>query len=208
MNDIIHILKSVGAIITDSHIVYTSGKHGDIYINKDALYPHTEETSQVGKMFAEKHKDLDIDVVVGPALGGIILSTWTAYHLSQIKGKEILGIYTEKDSVSNQIFTRGYDKLVAGKNVLIVEDITNTGGSIKKVINSVKEIGGNVVASCVMVNRDPVNVTSESVGAPFTALGILEATAYEESECLLCKNNVPINTDVGHGKKYLAGKGK
>lgn len=206
MNDIIQILKSVGAIITDSHIVYTSGKHGDIYINKDALYPHTEETSQVGKMFAEKHKDLDIDVVVGPALGGIILSTWTAYHLSQIKGKEILGVYTEKDENKNQIFTRGYDKLVSGKNILVVEDITNTGGSIKKVINSVNEIGGNVVASCVMVNRDPENVTSESVGMPFSALGTLRASSYEEEECLLCKNNVPINTEVGHGKKYLAGK--
>ncbi len=207
MNDIIQILKSVGAIITDSHFVFTSGKHGDIYINKDTLYPHTDKTSQVGKMFADKHKDLDIDVVVGPALGGIILSTWTAYHLSQIKGKEILGVYTEKDENKNQIFTRGYDKLISGKNILVVEDIANTGGSIKKVINSVKEIGGNVVASCVMVNRDPDNITSETIGAPFSALGILKATAYEEGECPLCKNNVPINTEVGHGKKYLAGKG-
>lgn len=207
MNDIIQILKSVGAIIADSHFVFTSGKHGDIYINKDTLYPHTDKVSQVGKMFAEKHKDLDIDVVVGPALGGIILSTWTAYHLSQIKGKEILGVYTEKDSVSNQVFTRGYDKLVSGKNVLIVEDITNTGGSIKKVINSVKEIGGNVVASCVMVNRDPDNITSETIGAPFSSLGVLKTTIYDESECPLCKNNAPINTEVGHGKKYLASKG-
>ncbi|MFH1565308.1 MAG: phosphoribosyltransferase family protein [bacterium] len=207
MNDIIQILKSVGAIITDSHFVFTSGKHGDIYINKDTLYPHTDKVSQVGKMFAEKHKDLDIDVVVGPALGGIILSSWTAYHLSQIKGKEILGVYTEKDENKNQIFTRGYDKLISGKNILVVEDIANTGGSIKKVINSVKEIGGNVVASCVMVNRDPDNITSETIGAPFSALGILEATAHEEGECPLCKNNVPINTEVGHGKKYLAGKG-
>ena len=206
MNDIIQILKSVGAMITDSHFVFTSGKHGDIYINKDALYPHIDKVSQVGKMFAEKHKDLDIDVVVGPALGGIILSTWTAYHLSQIKGKEILGVYTEKDENKNQIFTRGYDKLVSGKNVLIVEDITNTGGSIKKVVNSVKEIGGNVVASCVMVNRDPDNITSETIGAPFSALGTLKTTNYEEGECPLCKNNVPINTEVGHGKKYLAGK--
>lgn len=207
MNDIIQILKSVGAIITDSHFVFTSGKHGSIYVNKDALYPRTDKTSRVGKMFAERHKDLDIDVVVGPALGGIILSTWTAYHLSQIKGKEILGVYTEKDENKNQIFTRGYDKLVSGKNVLVVEDITNTGGSIKKVINSVKEIGGNVVASSVMVNRDPENVTSESVGAPFSALGILQASAYEERECPLCEDNVPINTEVGHGRKYLTTRG-
>ncbi|HBH46153.1 MAG: hypothetical protein A2445_03625 [Candidatus Jacksonbacteria bacterium RIFOXYC2_FULL_44_29] len=206
MNNITQILKDVGAIITDSHIVYTSGKHGSVYINKDALYPHTAEISAVGKMFAEKHQDMKIEVVVGPALGGIILSTWTAYHLSQIIGKEVLGVYTEKDASNNQIFTRGYDKLVKGKRVLVVEDITNTGGSAKKVVNSVKEVGGNVVAVCVVVNRDPENVTSQSIGAPFFSLGIIKAEAFDEDKCPLCKAGVAINTTVGHGKKYLAAK--
>lgn len=49
--DIISLLKKVGAILTNDHFIYTSGKHGSVYINKDALYPHTEETSQIGKMF-------------------------------------------------------------------------------------------------------------------------------------------------------------
>ena len=101
MDNVVEILKKVGAIITDDHFVYTSGKHGSVYINKDALYPHTEETSQVGMLFAKKVEALDIDVVVGPALGGIILSTWTAYHLSSLKHKEILGVYTEKDENKN-----------------------------------------------------------------------------------------------------------
>lgn len=205
-NDIIAIMKKVNAIITDSHIVLTSGKHTSAYINKDALYPHTEETSTVGKMFAEKFKDLEIDVVVGPALGGIILSTWTAYHLTQIKGREILGVYTEKDAERNQVFTRGYDKLIKGKNILVVEDITSTGGSVKKAIDSAIRAGGNVVASCVMVNRNPKEVNSEYMGVPFSSLGDLEVKAYEETDCPLCKENVPINTDVGHGRKYLDSK--
>src|SRR3989344_4283685 len=95
--DIISILKKVGAIITNSHIVLTSGKHSSVYINKDALYPHTQETSKVGKMFAEKFKAADIDTVVAPAVGGTILSQWTAYHLSLIKKKEVFSAYTEKD---------------------------------------------------------------------------------------------------------------
>lgn len=69
--EVVEILKNVGAVMTDDHFVYTSGKHGSVYINKDALYPHTAETSRVGELFAEKFKDLDIDVVAGPALGGI-----------------------------------------------------------------------------------------------------------------------------------------
>lgn len=207
MNDIVSILKSVGAVITDSHLVYTSGKHGSIYVNKDALYPHTELTSQVGQMFAEKNGNLEIDTVVAPALGGIILSQWTAYHLSKMKGKEIFGVYTEKDADKNQIFTRGYDKYVSGKNVLVIEDLTTTGGSVLKVVNSVRAAGGNVVAVSVMVNRNPDAVNEAMFGAPFNALGVLKAEAFDEAVCPLCKSGVPINTEVGHGKKYLAAKG-
>ena len=152
-NVILDILKRTKAIITADHFVLISGKHSSTYINKDAMYPHTEEASNVGKLFAKKFKKLDIDVVVAPALGGIILSQWTAYHLSKLKGKEVLGVYTEKTPDKNQVFTRGYDKLVKGKNVLVIEDLTTTGGSVRKVVDSVKAVGGNVVAVCVMVNN-------------------------------------------------------
>ena len=207
MDNVVDILKKVGAVITDSHFVYTSGKHGSVYVNKDAVYPHTAETSRIGELFAEKYKDMDIDVVAAPALGGIILSQWVAFHLSKLKGKEILGVYTEKTVDKQMIFTRGYDKLVKGKKVLVIEDLTTTGGSVRKVVDTVKATGGNVIAVCVMVNRDPEKVTSEVVGGPFSALGVIKASAFDEAACPLCKENVPINTDVGHGKKYLEAKG-
>src|SRR5258708_33859616 len=141
MNDeVITILKKTKAILADSHFVGTSGRHMPTYINKDALYPHTQETSRICQLFAEKYKDQAIDVVAAPALGGIILSTWTAYHLSQLKKKEVLGVYTEKTPDKNQVFTRGYDKLVKGKNVLIIEDLTTTGGSVKKVVDSIRNV--------------------------------------------------------------------
>lgn len=206
MPTILDLLKKANAITTDSHIAYTSGKHGDAYINKDALYPHTEMTSQAGKMMAEKYKDADIDVVVGPALGGIILSQWVAFHLSALQEKEILGVYAEKDANKNLIFTRGYDKIVKGKNVLVVEDVTNTGGSARKVVDAVKSVGGSVVAVCVMVNRNP-DVDEAYMGAPFGALAEFPTIIYDESDCPMCKKRVPINTDIGHGRKYLEQKG-
>lgn len=201
--DIIDILKSTNAIITDDHFVYTSGKHGSVYINKDAIYPHTELSSQVGKLFADRAKDLNIDVVIAPALGGIVLSQWTAYHLSKIKNKDILGIYTEKDSNGDQLLKRGYDKLIAGKDVLVIEDLTNTGGSVAKVVNAVKNAGANVVSVGVMVNRKPKEVNEKMFGLPFFSLGVLEADAYDENDCPFCQQNVPVNSSVGHGKKFL-----
>lgn len=206
MDNVVDILKKVGAVITDSHFVYTSGKHGSVYVNKDAVYPHTAETSRIGELFAEKFKDTDIDVVAAPALGGIILSQWVAFHLSKLKGKEILGVYTEKTADKQMIFTRGYDKLVKGKKVLVIEDLTTTGESVRKVVDTVKATGGNVVAVCVMVNRDPEKVTSEVVGGPFSALGVIKASAFDEIVCPFCKENVPININVGHGRKYLENK--
>lgn len=204
MNTILDILKETGAIITNDHFVYTSGKHGSVYINKDALYPHTEKASQVGLLFAEKLKDKDVDVIVGPAFGGIILSQWTAYHLSKIKGKEILGVYTEKDAQNNQIFDRrGYDKLIVGKNVGIVEDLTTTGGSVAKVVKAVKAAGGNVVSVGVMIDRSEHGMTQDLIGAPFFTLGALPAEAFDENECPLCKEGKPINSKIGHGKKFL-----
>lgn len=205
---ILNILKRTNALITNSHFVLTSGKHSSTYINKDAIYPHTHESSEVGKMFAQKFKNYDIDVVAAPALGGIILSQWTAYHLSKLKKKNILGVYTEKTLEKNQIFTRGYEKLVKGKNVLVVEDLTTTGGSVIKVIQSVKEHGGTVVAVGVMVNREPQHVNSNTLGAPFFSLGELFVISYEHDKCPLCKKKIKINTDVGHGKKFLEQKNK
>ncbi len=203
-NSVIDILKKVNAVITDDHFVYTSGKHGEVYINKDAVYPHPMETSTIGKLFAEKYKDTDIDIVAAPALGGIILSTWTAYHLSQLKGKEILGVYAEKMPDKTMTFTRGYDRLIEGKNVLVIEDLATTGGSVKKVVDLLKETGGNVTAVCVMVNRNPDIVNSAFIGAPFDSLSVLKAEAWDEADLPEHIKSRPINTSVGHGKKYVA----
>jgi len=204
------LLKKTNAVLSDSHFVGTSGRHMGTYINKDALYPHTLETSLMGELFAEKNKEFDIDIVAAPAVGGTILSQWTAFHLSKLKNKEILSVYTEKDkgttasaSESEQIFRRGYDKFVEGKNILVIEDLTTTGLSVKKLVQTVKNTGGNVVAVSVMVNRDPKLANSDSVDAPFSALAVLEVPSWEAKDCPLCKQNVPVNTSVGHGKQFV-----
>ncbi|GDX61917.1 orotate phosphoribosyltransferase [Candidatus Levyibacteriota bacterium] len=203
INNIISILKRTNAIVTDDHFVYTSGKHGSVYINKDAIYPHTNESSTIGQLFAEKFKNMNIDIVAGPAIGGIILSQWTAHHLTKLENRNILGIYTEKTSEKNQVFTRGYDKLINKKNVLIVEDLTTTGGSVRKVIESVLNNGGKIISIGVMINRNPVLVNEKTIGYPFQSLGEISIIDYDKTDCPLCKKGVPININIGHGKKYL-----
>ena len=203
MKDVLNILKSTGAILSNGHFVGVSGRHMDTYVTKDAFLPHTKKVSQVGKLFAEKFKNKKIEIVIGPALGGIPLSQWTAYHLSNILGKEVLSVFTEKTEDNNQILKRGYDTLIKGKRILIVEDTTTVGSSIKKVIKVVKKAGGKIIAVCVMTNRDPKLVNTKTVGAPFYYLASLNVGSYEAKNCPLCKSGVSINTKVGHGKKFL-----
>lgn len=206
MKDIMSILKSTRAIITDSHFVSTSLRHTPVYINKNVLISYPKYVSKVGKLFAERFKNKNIQAVVAPAVAGIPFSQWTAYHLGQISKKDVLSLYTEKTFNNNQIFQRGYDLLVKNKRVLIIEDVTTTGGSVKKVIHSIKKAGGKIVAVCAIINRDPKLVNSKNVGAPFSSLGVFAVPSYDEKDCPLCKANIPINTTFGHGKKYLESK--
>lgn len=203
MPRVLDILKQVGALLSDDHFVGTSGRHIGTYINKDMLFPHTALTSEVCAMFAERHAHLPIDVVAAPAMGGIVLSQWTAYHLSKMTGREILSVYAEK---KNDVltFTRGYDGSIHGKKVLVIEDLTTTGGSLKAVIELVRRAGGEPIAASVMVNKDPKHVTQETVGVPFSPLAEVEVESYDASECPLCKQGVPVNTAIGHGKNFLA----
>lgn len=190
-------LAQVGAFLT-GHFVYTSGRHGKDYINKDALYPHTDATSQLTYALAEQTANMDAEVVVGPALGGIILSQWVAYHLSKFAAREVLGVYAEKDPDGQMVLRRGYGELAQGKRVLIVEDIITTGQSISRTADAVRAADGMVIGMAALVNRSPREVSSDSLSVPLFALLNLELPSWSADECPLCAAGVPIQTRVGH----------
>ncbi len=185
----------------EGHFEYTSGKHGEKYVNKDAIYPNTENISELCKYMAEPFVGKNIDTVLGPAMGGVILAQRVAEHLTQMEGKPIYGVYADKTKDGEGLeIKRGYDAFVKGKNVLVVEDILNTGGSAKKAIEVVRENGGNVVALSALVNRG--GVTSEDVGdVPINSLLNVTMESWDPNDCRLCKDGVPLNTNVGHAKK-------
>jgi orotate phosphoribosyltransferase len=211
MNDpeIMQMFTTVGAIVTNGHFVYTSGRHSSIYINKDALYAHTKIISSLCQLMARPYNADQVDVVVGPVLGGIVLSQWVAHSLNVNRtAGETLAIFAEKgdDGVDKKFFFgRGYDKLIAGRTILIVEDLLTTGGSVRQVVETVRGYGGNVVGVSVLCNRG--NVQSADVGnVPIDALISLSLETYTEEECPFCQQQVPINTELGKGRAFLAKK--
>lgn len=205
--EVLQILGKVGAVISDSHFVYTSGKHGTAYVNKDALYPHTAETSRLCRAIAERFADDNVEVVIAPAIGGVILSQWVAHHLAEINGHEVLGVYAEKsESGDGFVIERDYDKLIPGKNVLVVEDVLTTGGSAKRVVEATRAIGGNVIGLGVLCNRGGITPQDVADVPKLTALVNVKLDSWSERACPLCKRNVPINADVGKGREFLARK--
>ncbi|MBY0539174.1 phosphoribosyltransferase [Patescibacteria group bacterium] len=202
MDDVVKILKETGAVL-EGHFIGTSGRHLHGYMNKDKFLPHAKIVSEFSRMFAELNKDKNIEVVVSPAVAGIPFSQWTSYHLSLITGKEVLGLFTEKTPENGQIFKRGYDQLVKGKRVLVVEDTVATGGSVKKVIDTVRAAGGEVVQVSILVNRDPDNVNEKTFGCPLNSLAVIPMPSFAEDEVPDWLKAMPIRTDVGHGAKYL-----
>jgi orotate phosphoribosyltransferase len=191
------ILAEARAMIAGSHIVYTSGKHGSAYVNKDAVYPNTVRVAELCPALADVAAPYGAQVVCGPAMGGIILAQWTGHHLG------LPAVYAEKRGDGGMVLKRGYDKLVAGKRVVVVEDVLNTGGSLRETIAAVREAGGDVVAAAALVNRGAV--TAAQVGAPvLVALLDVILDAWDADACPLCRDGIPINTDVGKGREFLA----
>ena len=210
--EMLALVKKHGVMMTDGHFVYTSGLHGKTYINKDALYPHTNETLAFCMKLAHRfisavEQNLRPDVVIAPAIGGVILSQWIAYCLSQLTQIEVLSAYAEKTSDGKGfVIQRGYEKLLPRKNVLVVEDVLTTGQSARKVIEAVRGYQGVVVGLAVLFNRG--TVTMQQMGNPyvFSSLMDIPLEAWSEADCSLCARGIPVNTSVGKGKDFLARK--
>jgi orotate phosphoribosyltransferase len=206
---ILRIFREMGAIVSDSHFVYSSGRHSSVYINKDALYLRPATISSLCRLMALPFDAQGVDVVVGPVLGGIVLSQWTTYHLNQRRSSgETLAIYAEKgsDGVNKHFtFNRGYDAYIPGKNILVVEDVLTTGGSARQVIELVRSLGGNVIGLSALCNRG--NVQPANVGdVPIYTLVTINLETYAPEDCPFCAQGVPVNTELGKGRAFLAGK--
>lgn len=193
------ILAESGAVLRDSHVVYTSGRHGSAYVNKDAVYPHTDRVRELCAMMAELARPLGPEVVCGPAMGGIILAQWTGHHLG------LPAVYAEKAAEGGMVLKRGYDAVVRGRRVLVVEDVVNTGGSLADTVRAVRAAGGTVAGAVALCNRG--GVPASAVDVPVLhALVELSLDSWAADECPLCRRGVPVNVAVGKGREFLAAR--
>jgi len=208
MKGLLRDLADIGAILEDDHFVYTSGRHGQAYVDKDRIYTHPLLANQVTLEMASYFVQDGIEAVVGPEKGGIILSQLVAHHLSNDQtGHEALAFYAEKEDGGFVLKRGGAAERINGLRVLVVEDNLTTGGSVKKVVDLVRTLGGNVIGVCAIVNRG--DVKADDIGNPpkFVALVKVSMESWAANECPLCAQGTPVRTDLGKEKEFLLGKG-
>ena len=195
------ILVATGACLQNGHFLLSSGLHADQYINKDALYPHAKAVEQLCSAMAENFIDCGIEVVVGPALGGIILAFETAKALNKLTPKiEVFSVYAEKAEDGSMVIKRGFDKLIEGKLVLVTEDILTSGGSAAKTVKAAESCGAKVFGVAALVNRGGVTAEKLGVGELVSLLEVNLPT-WKPEECPMCQKNILINRNIGHGGK-------
>lgn len=202
--DALEALRACGGYLDGTHVVYTSGRHGSEYLNKDAVYPHTVIVSELCLDLTWQLLGNDPAApcgVIGPEKGGIILSQWVAYHMGMIWDVSVLAVYAEKEG-DGFVLRRGYDGLVRDRDVMIVEDVLTTGGSVAKVVAAARALGCDVRAVGALFNRG--GVTKEMLGVPrLVTLADVALESFPEDDCPLCRAGVPINTTVGKGREFL-----
>lgn len=176
--------------IMEGHFLLTSGLHSPRYVEKFNVLQKPVYTEKLCRAMAEKFKDANIETVVGPITGGILLAHETGKALGT------RAIFTEREN-GKMTFRRGFT-LHEGERVLIVEDIVTTGGSIREVIDVVKEHGGIPVAVSMLVDRSGGKATFGDV--PSTALLHMDVQTYKPEECPLCKAGIPMTKRGRTGK--------
>ena len=194
------IIESCGALIEDDHFVYASGHHGNGWIAKDIINLDPRLPRRLGELLAESVSDLDIDVVCGPAVGGLICAQFTALALSTSC------VYAERETVDDRerfVLRRGQDEFIRGKRVLAVDDVVNTGYSLKLTMDTIREAGGEVVAAATWISRGNVMATDLGIDH-YVFLDEVLLPSWPAETCRLCKEGVPINTRFAHGAEYLA----
>ncbi|CFX75524.1 Orotate phosphoribosyltransferase [Syntrophomonas zehnderi OL-4] len=172
----IKIFTDSGALLK-GHFKLTSGRHSNRYMQCAQVLQYPDYTEQLAQHLAERFRDEKIDYVVGPAMGGIIVSYEVARQL------KVPGIFCERQD-GKMCLRRGFT-IKEGDRVLVVEDVVTTGGSVVEVMDVVREYGGVVVGVGVLVDRSGGKV---NFGVPWEAVLTMDIESWEPDQCPLCQS--------------------
>ena len=167
---IIEIFKSTGALL-EGHFILTSGRHSATYFQCAKVLQHPEHLRAFSRQIAKKFTDIKPDIVISPAIGGIVLSTAVGLELN------CKSVFAERKNNKMKI-RRGFE-IFKDQRVLIVEDVITTGGSVLEVVDLVSKSGAYIMGVGVLVDRSNGKVRLHN---NHYSIVKLDAISYDKNE--------------------------
>ncbi len=167
--------------LLEGHFLLTSGKHSAQYMQCAQVLQYPDRAAILAEGLAQAFRDQEIQTVIGPAMGGIIV----AHEVAKALG--VRSLFTERENGIMRL-RRGFT-LSPCERVLVVEDVITTGGSVQEVLAVVREFGAIPVGVGILVDRTGGKV---DFGTPMASIVQLNIQAYEAKECPLCAQGIPV----------------
>lgn len=174
------LFRRAGALL-EGHFRLSSGLHSSGYLQSALVLQHPADACALGAALAGRATAWRPDVVLSPALGGVIIGHEVARALT------VRALFAERTD-GNLTLRRGFS-LSRGERVLVVEDVVTTGGSTRETIDVATSAGAHVVGATALIDRSG---GAAQLGVPFEALARLALPTYEASNCPLCAQGMPV----------------
>lgn len=180
--------------LLEGHFQLTSGLHSDRYFQCARVLQYPHYTELLCGELAQRFRPAGIEVVVAPALGGIVVGQEVG---RQLKARTL---FAERKEGVMQL-RRGF-RIMPGENVLVCEDVVTTGGSVSEVISLVRQGGGKVAGVAFIVDRSggKVRFAMDPGGVQFSLMA-MDVLAYTPAECPLCARGLPVIKPGSRGNK-------
>lgn len=178
--EVLDLLREHGAL-QQGHFLLSSGMHSSHYIQCALLLQYPDLTARVCAALAEPFRSEEVQAVVGPAIGAVVLAYETA---RQLRARALWAERSEGRMTLRRSFT-----LSPGERVLVVEDVVTTGGSAKEVAALAERAGAAVVGVAAIVDR---SAGGHGLRWRFEPLVRLDVEAYLPPLCPLCREGVPV----------------
>jgi orotate phosphoribosyltransferase len=179
-DDILDLFRASGALL-EGHFRLTSGLHSSGYLQCALVLQHPREAAICGAALADRVRDLGVQVVLSPALGGIVIGQEVGRALG------VRAIFAERQEGTLSL-RRGFT-LAPGEKVLVVEDVVTTGGSTKETIDVARAAGAEVVAAGSIIDRSG---GQQRIDVPYHALAVVSLPTHPPESCPLCLAGLPV----------------
>ncbi len=181
-DEVLKIFEETHALLK-GHFRLSSGRHSDRYLQCALVLQYPWQAEKLGQALAEKVKELKPQAVLSPAMGGLFVGHELARAL------KVRSIFTERNKETDAMELKRGFTVEKGERIFTVEDIFTTGKSVKESYQVVRQMGAEVVGVGCLIDRSGGEIAFD---VPVRSLASLKVESWEEKDCALCKQGMPV----------------